>query len=82
MDASITCKSSGQLSPKITWLTESGAAVTDIPELRTVANDRLIFHHFQAGRYDARIHDTKYRCKVTSLAGEIISRLASVRAGT
>jgi len=81
MQGSITCQSQGHPTPIVTWLTESGSPVTDIPNLRSVENDRIIFHQFQSSQYNARIHNTKYRCKVTSLAGEILSRLATVRAG-
>ena len=81
MQGSINCRSEGHPTPTVTWLTESGSPVTDIPNLRSVQNDRIIFHQFQSSQYNAQIHNAKYRCKVASLAGEILSRLATVRAG-
>ena len=81
MEGSISCKSAGLPQPNVVWVNEAGGLVTDVPRLRTVYPDRIIFHHFDAGRYDADVHNAKYRCKVTSLAGEIVSRLASIRAG-
>ena len=81
MEGSITCKGTGLPQPNIVWINEAGGLVTDVPRLRTVYPDRIVFHHFDAARYDARVHDIKYRCKVASLAGEIVSRLATVRAG-
>lgn len=81
MDASISCHGAGIPQPTIVWLTETGSLVTDVPLLRTVYKDRIVFHPFDAKLYNVRIHNAKYRCKVASLAGEILSRLTSVRAG-
>lgn len=81
IESSITCKSSGLPQPKIVWENEVGGLVTDVLRLRTVYPDRIVFHYFDAVHYDASVHDTKYRCKVASLSGKIVSRLATVRAG-
>ncbi|XP_022821445.1 Down syndrome cell adhesion molecule-like protein Dscam2 [Spodoptera litura] len=73
--ARVSCAAHGTPAPIISWLTEDGAPVSDVPGLRSaLSNGTLWLGAFSAAQYRSDVHAAVYRCRAASTAGTILSR--------
>ncbi|XP_075984284.1 cell adhesion molecule Dscam2-like isoform X2 [Anticarsia gemmatalis] len=73
--ARVSCAAHGTPAPVISWLTEDGAPVSDVPGLRSaLQNGTLWLGTFSAAQYRSDVHAAVYRCRAASTAGTILSR--------
>ncbi|GFU44844.1 down syndrome cell adhesion molecule-like protein Dscam2 [Nephila pilipes] len=78
----LTCSAHGNPQPKVTWLTGSSVAVSDVPGLRHVRPDgSLVFLPFRPEEYRQDVHDAIYRCAASNTVGMTLSRETKVRGG-
>ncbi|XP_059048817.1 cell adhesion molecule Dscam2-like, partial [Achroia grisella] len=73
--AKVSCAAHGSPLPTISWMTEDGVPVTDVPGLReALPNGTLWLGPFSAAQYRSDVHATVYRCRAASTVGVILSR--------
>ncbi|XP_052750182.1 cell adhesion molecule Dscam2-like [Galleria mellonella] len=73
--AKVSCAAHGSPLPTISWMTEDGVPVTDIPGLReALPNGTLWLGAFSAAQYRSDVHAAVYRCRAASTVGAILSR--------
>ncbi|XP_068626569.1 cell adhesion molecule Dscam2-like [Battus philenor] len=73
--ARVSCAAHGTPPPTITWLTEDGVPVTDVPGLReALPNGTLWLGAFTAAQYRGDVHAALYRCRAAAPAGTVLSR--------
>ncbi|XP_038220869.1 Down syndrome cell adhesion molecule-like protein Dscam2 [Zerene cesonia] len=73
--AKVSCAAHGSPPPVISWLTEDGVPVSDIPGLRqALSNGTLWLAPFSAAQYRSDVHAAVYRCRASASAGTILSR--------
>ncbi|XP_045446589.1 Down syndrome cell adhesion molecule-like protein Dscam2 [Melitaea cinxia] len=73
--ASVSCAAHGTPSPTITWLTEDGVPVSDVPGLReALPNGTLWLGSFSAAQYRSDVHAAVYRCRAAGTVGTVLSR--------
>ncbi|XP_052738064.1 cell adhesion molecule Dscam2-like [Bicyclus anynana] len=73
--ASVSCAAHGSPAPTITWLTEDGVPVADVPGLReALANGTLRLGAFSAAQYRSDVHAAVYRCRAAGTVGTVLSR--------
>lgn len=79
---SIPCSATGHPVPSITWRTEDGTVVVNVPGLRHVRWDgSLDFPPFSQEDFRKDVHTAVYRCVAMNNAGILGSRDVRVRAG-
>lgn len=79
---SIPCSATGHPLPTVTWRTEDGTSVVNVPGLRHVRWDgSLDFPPFSQEDFRKDVHTTVYRCVAMNNAGIVGSRDVRVRAG-
>ncbi|XP_037298795.1 Down syndrome cell adhesion molecule-like protein Dscam2 [Manduca sexta] len=73
--ARVSCAAHGSPAPLISWMSEDGAPVTDVPGLReALPNGTLWLGPFSAAQYRSDVHAAVYRCRAASTVGVILSR--------
>ncbi|XP_050362851.1 cell adhesion molecule Dscam2-like [Nymphalis io] len=73
--ASVSCAAHGTPAPTITWLTEDGVPVSDVPGLReALPNGTLWLGSFSAAQYRSDVHAAVYRCRAAGTVGTVLSR--------
>ncbi|CAK1602580.1 unnamed protein product [Parnassius mnemosyne] len=73
--ARVSCAAHGTPAPTITWLTEDGVPVTNVPGLReALPNGTLWLGAFSASQYRSDVHASVYRCRAAGTVGTILSR--------
>ncbi|XP_013149682.1 PREDICTED: Down syndrome cell adhesion molecule-like protein Dscam2 [Papilio polytes] len=71
----VSCAAHGSPPPTITWLSEDGVPVTDVPGLREVLeNGTLVVSAFSAAQYRGDVHAALYRCRAAGPLGTVLSR--------
>ncbi|XP_072938506.1 cell adhesion molecule Dscam2-like [Epargyreus clarus] len=79
--ARVSCAAHGSPAPAISWLTEDGVPVSDIPGLReALPNGTLWLGAFSAAQYRSDVHAAVYRCRAAATVGTILSRDMRVEA--
>ncbi|GFT31960.1 down syndrome cell adhesion molecule [Nephila pilipes] len=77
----IPCSAAGHPSPTVTWRTEDGTVVVNVPGLRHVRWDgSLDFPPFSQEDFRKDVHTAVYRCVAMNSAGILGSRDVRVRA--
>ncbi|GIY84676.1 down syndrome cell adhesion molecule-like protein Dscam2 [Caerostris darwini] len=79
----VPCSATGHPNPTVTWRTEDGTVVVNVPGLRHVRWDgSLDFPPFAQEDFRKDVHTAVYRCVAMNNAGILGSRDVRVRAGT
>ncbi|CAG7821710.1 unnamed protein product [Allacma fusca] len=77
----LNCTARGRPKPMITWATNDGSALFDVPGLRYVStNGALIFNPFTAESFRPDVHSATYRCIASNSFGTVVSRDVRLRA--
>ncbi|GIY98344.1 down syndrome cell adhesion molecule homolog [Caerostris extrusa] len=78
----VPCSATGHPNPTVTWRTEDGTVVVNVPGLRHVRWDgSLDFPPFAQEDFRKDVHTAVYRCVAMNSAGILGSRDVRVRAG-
>ncbi|GBM24652.1 Down syndrome cell adhesion molecule-like protein Dscam2, partial [Araneus ventricosus] len=78
----VPCSATGHPNPTVTWRTEDGTVVVNVPGLRHVRWDgSLDFPPFSQEDFRKDVHTAVYRCVAMNSAGILGSRDVRVRAG-
>ncbi|CAG9581983.1 unnamed protein product [Danaus chrysippus] len=73
--ARVSCAAHGSPAPTITWLTEDGVPVSDIPGIReALPNGTLWLGAFSSAQYRSDVHAALYRCRASGTVGTVLSR--------
>ncbi|XP_028029944.1 Down syndrome cell adhesion molecule-like protein Dscam2 [Bombyx mandarina] len=73
--ARVSCAAHGTPAPIISWMSEDGSPVGDVPGLReALPNGTLWLSPFPAEQYRSDVHASVYRCRAASTVGIILSR--------
>ncbi|XP_045772315.1 Down syndrome cell adhesion molecule-like protein Dscam2 [Maniola jurtina] len=81
--ASVSCAAHGTPAPTITWLTEDGVPVSDVPGLReALPNGTLWLGAFSAAQYRSDVHAAVLRCRAAGTVGTVLSRDMRLEAAT
>lgn len=80
--AQLYCAAHGIPPPLVTWVLKDGTPVSTLAGLRQMpGNGTLYFPPFAGPYYRGDVHETVYRCRVSNVAGTILSRDVHVHAG-
>jgi hypothetical protein len=82
--AKLVCAASGVPSPRIRWIgADTGLPLLDVGNLRkSYDNGTLILSPFAPEAYHPDVHVGQYQCQAANSFGTVLSRIATVEAGT